>query len=123
MPLIQFEIRGKDMYGAQIFHAVKHDAPVAFGDIQWVMSSHGAAGIIYTHRESIITHLADMIGRQELWSVDFLPHSTDERAAERPVMINIDRSGGVWLDAPGKLDNGRDYLDPTRYLPRLIPES
>jgi hypothetical protein len=89
-------IRGQDINGASILHALPVEP-----DLWHAVDFQRAAGVSIYNRESLITRMADLIGEGHLYSLDI----KDWRGY-------IDRAGNIWLD--------HEYLSPHQYLPTLI---
>lgn len=64
-----------------------------------------SAGICIYTREQVITRIADLLA--DVYKIDGTPLACGH-------FVTPDRAGNIWLD--------HEYLPPSAYLPRLIPE-
>lgn len=99
MPSTNYEIMLFDVNDANAGHAEM------IGKDDWRVTSPEYSTIIKSNRASLITFIADSIGRGRVYRIGLYTQGET---------LMIDRCGNTWID--GK------YLDPAVYLPKIVPD-
>jgi hypothetical protein len=98
------EVYLRDIFGAHVFHAIE----IGTEDIAWLWTAAEFGAMIRGTWEHLITAIADRVGAGEMSIVTIMNDLSQS-------IIHIDKAGNTWLD--------HEYLDSSRYLPRLVPEN